>query len=223
MSVFGIGAATLSGTVRLSESREKSVQRDRDFSGVVVWLEPVSGRAPDPQGPLKATMVQKNKKFRPHVLTVRRGTYIDFPNNDPIFHNAFSNFSGQVFDVGLYKPGSSRSVLFNRAGVVRVFCNIHSAMSAVIVVVESPWYTTTGADGFFRLAGVPAGEYRLKMFHERALLSQLAQQERVVTVGAEGTSGIQLTISESGFLPTPHTDKHGKPYSASDDSYRVLK
>lgn len=216
-------AATLSGQVQLRDSREKSVQRDRDYSGVVIWLEPTSGRPPDPQGALKATMLQKNKKFIPHVLPVRRGTSIDFPNQDPIFHNAFSNFSGQVFDVGLYKPGSSRTVLFNRAGVVRVFCNIHSAMSAVIVVVDSPWFTASAADGSFRIANVPPGDYRVKVFHERALPPQLAQQERTVNIPAEGTSGLQIAISESGFLPSPHTDKHGKPYSASDDSYRILK
>lgn len=215
-------AATFTGQVELKDSRERSVQREHDYSGVVVWLEPVAGKAPEPTGPLKATMVQKNKKFIPHVLAVRKGTNIDFPNQDPIFHNAFSNFSGQVFDIGLYKPGSSRTVAFNRSGVVRVFCNIHSAMSAVIVVVDTPWYATTGVDGSFRIHNVPAGEYRMKVFHERALAGQLSKAERTVTVG-EGAAPVQISISESGYLPALHTDKHGKPYSSSDGAYQVLK
>lgn len=216
-------AATFSGQVQLRDSREKSVERGHDYSGVVVWLEPVSGKAPDPSGPLKATMTQKNKKFVPHVLPVRRGTSIDFPNQDPIFHNAFSNFSGQIFDIGLYKPGSSRTVAFNRSGVVRVFCNIHSAMSAVIVVVDSPWYATTGAGGSFRIQNVLPGEYRMRVFHERAAVDEMSKREKSVAVGIEGVAGVQVVISESGYLPAPHVDKHGKPFSSSEDNYRILK
>ncbi len=223
-AVSAAAGATFSGQVELRDSRERSVQREHDFSGVVVWLEPANGKAaPEPAGALKATMLQKNKKFIPHILAVRKGTVIDFPNLDPIFHNAFSNFSGQVFDVGLYKPGSTRSVVFNRSGVVRVFCNIHSAMSAVIVVVESPWFTTTGRDGTFRIANIPPGEYRMKVFHERAMAPVLAKLERNITVDSDGTTAIPITISESGYLPAPHTDKHGKPYSSSDDAYKILK
>src|SRR4051812_5652905 len=85
----------VTGTVDVSDSREKAVIRGHDYSGVVVWLEPIgSVREPEPKTPLRATMLQKNKKFIPHVLAVRRGTQVDFPNQDPIFHNAFSNFSG---------------------------------------------------------------------------------------------------------------------------------
>jgi len=214
-------AAVLAGKVELKDSREKSVERGHDYSGVVVWLELVNGGVVEPAAPPRATMIQKNKKVLPHVLAVRRGTNIDFPNQDPIFHNAFSNFSGQVFDIGLYKPGSSRTVRFGRPGVVRVFCNIHAAMSAVIVVVDSPWFTTTAADGSFQIADVPPGEYRLRAFHERASVPELTKVERTLTV--PGTRAVRLSISESGFLPVPHLNKHGKEYPSSEDSYQVVK
>lgn len=215
-------SGVVTGTVELRDSRLKSVESGHDYSGVVIWLEPLPpGNIPEQHAPLRATMLQKNKKFIPHVLAVRRGTQVDFPNQDPIFHNAFSTFSGQVFDIGLYKPGSSRTVTFSRSGVVRIFCNIHSAMSAVIVVVDTPWFATTSADGSFRIPEVPAGEYRLRIFHERASSAEIANQERVITVPL--STPLKLVISESGYVVTPHLNKHGKPYGKADDTYGVLK
>jgi len=114
------------------------------------------------------TVDQKDKTFIPHILAIRTGATVDFPNFDPIFHNAFSNYDGKIFDVGLYPPGSSRSVNFSRPGVVRVFCNIHAAMSALIVVLNTPYFTTSRKDGMFELPAVPAGEYWLRIFHERS-------------------------------------------------------
>ena len=101
-------------------------------------------------------MVQKDKTFTPHILAVPVGATVDFPNFDPIFHNAFSNYDGQVFDVGLYPPGTSRSVRFSRPGVVRVFCNIHASMSAVIAVLATPYFDTSKRDGKFEIRDVPA-------------------------------------------------------------------
>ena len=219
-AVFAI-AASFFGQVELRDSREKAVLKGRDYSGVVLWLEPVNGK-PAPQ-PGRATMLQKDKKFIPHVLTVRTGSIIDFPNLDPIFHNAFSNYSGQIFDVGLYKPGSTRSVSFSRAGVVRVFCNIHPNMSAVIVVVDTPWYTATREDGSFRIQDVPPGEYRLHIFHERATADELKRLARTVTIDAADVNAGTIAISETGYLPAPHLNKHGKPYPPGSDTYKVMR
>jgi plastocyanin len=215
-------AATLTGRVSLRDSKEKDVERERNYAGVVVWVEPTAGHAPQPASPAHAVMQQKNKRFTPHVLAVRTGTVVDFPNLDPIFHNAFSSFSGQIFDIGLYKPGSSRGVAFNRAGVVRVFCNIHAAMSAVIVVINSPWYATTEKDGTFQIAGIPPGEYRLHVFHERATAAELAKLERTLSISTSDPPPLDCTISESGFLPAPHLNKHGKPYRPGDEDYKVI-
>ena len=213
-------AATFTGQVELRDSRERSVQREHDYSGVVVWLEPAAGKAPDPAGPLRATMLQKNKKFIPHVLAVRRGTLIDFPNQDPIFHNAFSNFSGQVFDIGLYAPGSSRPVRFDRPGIVRIFCNIHSSMSAVIAVLNTVYFATTTASGEFLIPAVPPGEYTLHFFHERATPQTLRSLERSVTIDGDATALTPVSISESDYLPAPHKNKYGRDYPpAVDDGY----
>jgi plastocyanin len=212
-----LAAATVSGTVSLADAGD----RGRDQSGVVVALQPLSGHA-EP-APMRARMLQKNKTFSPHVLAVTAGSTIDFPNADPIFHNAFSNFNGQVFDIGLYPPGKSRAVVFRRAGVVRVFCNIHPAMSAVIVVLDTPYFAVTDREGRYRIPDVPPGMYRRTVFHERATPEVLAAASRDVEVTDPNSVLPPAAISEAGYLPAPHSNKFGKayPHGAGDAPYGI--
>jgi plastocyanin len=208
----GRAPRTVSGRVALADSRDPQVRRQKNYSGVVVWLEP-NGKAPVPHpAPQRAQMLQKGKRFIPHVLAIPVGGTVDFPNLDPIFHNAFSNFSGQPFDVGLYAPGTSQAVTFRHAGFVRVFCNIHSTMSAVIAVLRTPWFAVSDAAGAFRIDGVPPGEYRLQVFHERALPETLRAFERRIAVGPEGLEMPPFQISETGFILAPHLNKYGRKY-----------
>ena len=154
--VLPLCAAAVSGRVELRDSRYAAVRNHHDFSGVVIALTPLDSAAMPAAGK-HAVMLQKDKTFSPHVLAIQAGSVVEFPNADPIFHNAFSSYNGQVFDIGLYPPGSTRSVKFARPGVVRVFCNIHASMSALIVVVASPYFATTERDGTFNIAGRAAG------------------------------------------------------------------
>lgn len=212
-------AATVSGTVTLINSKEASVRKSRDFSGVVVWLEPAQG-VPTTMTSGRTQMVQKNKRFSPHILAVSAGTTVDFPNSDPIFHNAFSNFDGKVFDIGLYAPGTSRSVRFDRAGVVRVFCNIHPTMSALIAVLPSPYFATSRADGRYQIQNVPPGEYKLRVVHERATQATLEALTVRLTVHDGVVAGPEIKISESGYLPVLHKNKYGKDYPpATEESF----
>jgi plastocyanin len=206
-----LGAADLKGQVEITNSKELTVRRNRDYSGVVLWLEPVGRAAPAP-APKRVEMKQQDKTFKPHVVAVPLGGTVDFPNLDPFFHNAFSNFAGQPFDLPLYAPGATRSVTFRRPGIVRVFCQIHSLMSAIIAVVDTPWYAVTPETGQFRIDGIPPGEYQLHIFHERALPDNLHFLERVLTVPEGGLALPLISISETGYIPAPHLDKHGKPY-----------
>jgi hypothetical protein len=137
---------------------------------------------------------------------------VDLPNLDPIFHNAFSNFAGPPFDTGLYPPGGTRKIRFTRDGVVRVFCNIHSAMSAVILVVNTGWHAVTGRDGAFKIEGVPPGDYRLKVWHERAREEVLGELARTITIADAGLTLPLMRISESGYLELPHKNKYGREY-----------
>jgi plastocyanin len=211
-------AATVNGRVELAFSQDPNVRKHLDYSGVVVWLEPVSGRAALPTHARHAEMIQKGKTFSPHVLAVTLGTKVDFPNYDPIFHNAFSNYNGQIFDIGLYPPGTTRSIAFRREGVVRVFCNIHPAMSAVIVVLKSPYFAVSNKNGAVQIADVPPGSYRIQVFHERATEQTLAALSRIIEIPAEGAQLPPLSVSESGYLQLPHKNKYGKDYPPGADS-----
>jgi plastocyanin len=211
-AAFPSASSTLRGSVELVGSSDPMVRKHKDYSGVVVWLEPLQGPivlAPPSQ---PAVMIQKNKTFTPHVLAIPLGGRISFPNLDPIFHNAFSNFNGQIFDVGLYKPGQSRTVAFKRPGVVRVFCNIHPQMSAVIVVLDTPYFAVSDRSGSFTIENVPPGEYQFHVFHERASAEVLDSLARKITVE---TALLQLPpfhISESGYVQLEHKNKYGKDY-----------
>jgi plastocyanin len=217
LAAFPLVAGSVMGRVELKDSHVASVRKGLDYSGVVVWLLPVDG-APTPRDNVKnggkhARLIQRDKTFTPHVLAIETGTTVDFPNYDPIFHNAFSNFSGQLFDIGLYAPGTSKSFRFQRSGAVRIFCNIHPAMSAVILVVDTPYFTVSGRDGGFEIANVTPGDYKLNVFHERASEAVLRGLERKVAVGAENLTLPEMEISESGYLPASHKNKYGKDYS----------
>jgi plastocyanin len=217
LALAAASAATVSGRVELVSSHDPNVRKHTDYSGVVVWLEPASGAPVIPAGVGRAQMVQKNKTFTPHVLAITVGTVVDFPNFDPIFHNAFSNYNGQIFDIGLYSPGSTKSQAFRREGVVRVFCNIHLTMSAVIVVLKSPYFSTSAKNGSFAIADVPAGSYRTHVFHERAAEQTLAGLTRSIEVEDGPLELPAVQISESGYLELPHQNKFGKDYPPLTD------
>jgi plastocyanin len=213
-------AGTLTGRVRLTNSSDSEVRNNGDLSGVVVWLMPLDD-TPMHLPRKHVQMLQKDKKFTPHILAISAGTSVDFPNLDPIFHNAFSNFDGQIFDVSLYPPGSSRSVRFDRPGIVRVFCNIHPSMSAIIVVVDSPYFTITDEDGNFSIPNVSPGTYDLHFFHERATPETLEALVTPVSVKETTTDLAEINISETGYLPVAHKNKYGRDYPANADKQRT--
>ena len=204
------------GHVTLRDSREASVRKRSDFSGVVVSLHSVAGAAHAANPARHLQIVQKDKMFRPHLLAVETGSIVDFPNADPIFHNAFSSYSGQIFDIGLYAPGTSRPVRFARPGIVRVFCNIHAAMSAVIVVLDTPYFAVTSSDGQFAIAA-PAGTYQMRVYHERSTEEELKSHARTVQLAGQTEPQTAIVISEAGYLPSPHKNKHGQDYGTAPD------
>ena len=214
-------AGSLTGKVELHDSQDAAVRKHLDYSGVVVWLEPRAGSRTAVAPGAMARMVQKDKTFTPHVLPIQVGTTVDFPNFDPIFHNAFSNYNGQPFDVGLYPPGTTRPVRFSRPGIVRVFCNIHATMSAVIVVLNTPYFETTQKSGAYQFRDVPPGEYTLRFFHERATQATLDSLARRVTVTEGSVSLPAIGISESGYIVISHHNKYGQEYSAPPDDNGV--
>ena len=113
----------------------------------------------------KAVLDQRELKFVPYVLPVAVGTTVDFPNNDKSWHNAYSKSEAKQFDLGLYSPGKTRSVTFDKAGVARILCNVHPNMEAFVVVKEHPYFAAPDNRGNYRLDGVPLGKLRLAVWH----------------------------------------------------------
>lgn len=124
-----------------------------------------SGAASD--APPATVITQRDRTIIPHVTAIRVGTRIDFPNEDDVFHNLFSLSDPRPFNLGRYPPGESRSVTFDRPGVVRMFCDIHSEMTAVIRILETPWFARPDPDGRFRIRGVPEGPRTIVAWHDQ--------------------------------------------------------
>jgi plastocyanin len=132
----------------------------------VVYLETAPRGAFEQAESARATMNQREETFVPHVIAITTGTTVDFPNSDRIYHNVFSLSKTTPFDLGRYAAGRSKSVRFDRPGIVRVFCEIHSHMSAFILVFSHPFFATTDTEGRYRIDNVPPGTYTVIAWNE---------------------------------------------------------
>jgi plastocyanin len=142
-------SAEVSGTAQASG---KPVQN------AVIWLD--AQAAPPLVQSASIVIDQRNLAFAPHVLAVRVGTSVDFPNNDRVFHNVFSFKDGKKFDLGMYPSGvKAKPVVFDKPGLSRIFCNIHPNMAAYVMAVDTPYYALSDERGAFTLSGVPPGTY----------------------------------------------------------------
>ena len=175
----------------------------------VIWLEPAQHNPARAVLPGKYTLLQKNKTFTPHLLVVPVGSSVAFPNADPFFHNVFSLFDGKRFDLGLYEAGSTRRVIFSREGVSYIFCNIHSEMSAVVIALDTPFYSIADQQGVFRLTGVPDGDYELHVWAEGQPQSSLDQLTKRVHIA--GTD-VNFGDIHAGKAKQGHLNKFGRPY-----------
>jgi plastocyanin len=155
---------------------------------VAVWLENDATR---PGKPVRATLVQRDRRFEPDMLIVPVGSVVSFPNADPIFHNVFSLSKAHEFDLGYYLANKSPSVMFDRSGVVQIYCHLHPNMYAAIIVVPGAYYARSSGDGTFTLTGIPAGKWRLVAWHRTAGLFR-----RTIQVPAHGEVEVKLELPE---------------------------
>jgi plastocyanin len=162
--------------------------------------------------PQSYQLLQKGKEFHPHLLVVPVGSSIDFPNQDPFFHNVFSLFEGKRFDLGLYEAGSRRTVRFDREGVSYIFCNIHPEMGAVIISLRTPYYAMLGQDRTAVIHNVPDGEYILKVWCEDATVESLRAAERTIEVKAGKLESYSLHLSARPKSASTHKNKFGEDY-----------
>ena len=210
LALMGTGEAqstgTVSGTVKLTTARRaplgtaaygrrgvapKPAAVGPETRKVIVFLADAKPSAPP--APRRVTITQRGEQFLPPVTAITVGSVVDFPNEDPFFHNVFSLSRARTFDLGRYPSGESRERSFPRAGIVKVYCDIHSHMSALIMVLDHPWFTIPTEDGAFTLPPVPPGEYTLVAWHER--IGEQRQRLRV-TAGATTRAAFTLPVLE---------------------------
>jgi plastocyanin len=147
-----------------------------------------------------ARMDQRDERFVPHVLAITVGSVVDFPNNDQTYHNVFSLSDTRTFDLGRYAAGHSKAIRFERPGIVRVFCDIHSHMNAFILVFAHRYFSLTDAEGHYHIDNVPPGTYTVVMWNEA-----WPQESRQVTVPESGGD------VDVGFAPTRGSAGHAAP------------
>lgn len=192
-----IEAGTIEGRVILAEQRSRLTRVAYTAGGVARRVEPLpavvmlTGRISGAGNSSGAAVrvVQRDTTFRPGIVIVPQGATVAFPNEDPFFHNVFSYSRPRRFDLGRYPRGETKSVRFESAGIVKIFCEIHSWMRGAVVVAENPYHTLVGEDGSFRIENVPAGRYRLRAWH-----FDRGQEEVEVVVPESGTVRVEIRL-----------------------------
>jgi plastocyanin len=185
----------------------------------VIWLEPLADTpALSSLSHDHYTLLQKNRTFIPHLQVIPVGSVVNFPNEDPFFHNVFSLFEGKRFDLGLYEAGSSKSVTFSRVGVSYIFCNIHPEMSAVVIALNTPLYAIADAKDSVLLRGIPPGDYKLHFWIEgvpqpflKGLSHPVHFSVHVVDLGV-------LKAPIAGARTISHTNMYGQEYAPNRQS-----
>ena len=202
-------AGGLQGRVILKE--KDGTPRPGPLKDVAAFLEPLSAPALSVK-PLPTLRVKTaGKKFVPRVAIATVGTKVIFPNQDHILHNVFSLSPGNRFDTGHYEPGDSPDWTFKKAGLVKLYCNVHHKMNAFLWVVETPWFQLLDGREGLDFKDVPPGTYRLRLWHP-----ETGDQIWTVKIGEGTTVGEwQLGATQPPF--EPHTNKFGKPYPPLKD------
>jgi plastocyanin len=164
-----------------------------ELRNVVIFFTDMTGGK---SAPRQASIAQRDEQFVPHMVAVTAGSSVAFPNDDPFFHNVFSLSRGASFNLGRYPSGASRSKVFTRPGIVKVFCEIHSHMSAVVRVFDHGWFAVPSEEGAYAIDDVPAGEHTLVAWHER-----IGERRERVTIRPGAV--LQMNFTLPVLEPTP--------------------
>ena len=171
---------------------------------VVVLLEDAPALDEMPKGPFE--MAQADKSFAPPLLIVPVGATVAFPNRDGYYHNVFSPTPDAKFDLGLYRGGIAKTATLEKPGVVSVYCNIHSQMTANVLVVPNPYYARAAANSRFEIQRVPRGTWHALVWSPFA-----APVRETVQVEPGKETQLRLTIRQRSG-DERHLNKEGKEY-----------
>ena len=175
-------------TAGVYPGRIVGIQGDRDTSELDNVIVFVNSSMRVDSAARHVAVRQTNEEFVPHVVAVTVGSTVEFPNDDLIFHNVFSLSRTATFDLGRYPRNASKARTFTKPGVVKVFCHLHSHMSAIVRVFSHPYFVSPDRDGRFTIPDVPAGRLDVTAWHERA-----GEVTHVANIEAGGTT--ELTFS----------------------------
>lgn len=181
------GDAAIVTGVYPSRRVTKPAARAAEVGNVIVFIKDAARAAALTPG--RVEMIQQDETFLPRVLAITRGSTVEFPNADPFFHNVFSLSRAATFDLGRYPRGDRRARTFRHAGLVKVYCHLHSHMSASIMVFDHPYFATPAGDGRFAIADVPPGDRRLSAWHER-----IGESSKDITVEAGKTTHVEFAL-----------------------------
>jgi plastocyanin len=190
LSATLVEGATLSGRVTTPDGKP--------IADAVVFVQD-AGSPAAAVAARSATLDQVDKTFVPGLLPIVVGTKVRFPNHDQIQHHVYSFSRTKTFELPLYKGEDAAPVLFDKVGVVRVGCNIHDWMSAIILVLPTPWFAKTGPDGTFTIENVPEGKQSVVAWHE---LSKLKLEETEQTVLGDSLA-LRYTLPLGTARPRP--------------------
>jgi hypothetical protein len=195
--------AELTGAVEIWEPASPQPVKLKIHRDAVIFVTgfnepPLPGRRPQ--------LVQKNKQFTSRVLVITQGEVVEFPNQDPVFHNVWSRSRAKIFDLGLYRHPETKPVQFLKPGIVTVFCNIHANMIASILVLPNNKHAVSDASGNFRVEGIPPGKHTVYAWVEGA---KPIKRVAVFSDANPIKLNFKLLLRR---VPIHHLNKEGKPY-----------
>lgn len=193
--------------------QEKAGDPTEDLGNVVVYLEPANGVNKRPSATNTSIALQA-REFRPRVRIVTEGSRIEFPNQDPWTHNVFTKAPQGPFDTESYGKGKTRDNTFRSAGVYPLYCNVHPKMMAFVIAVKTPYFTQANNEGRFNIEKVPAGSYKIHVWHDRG-----GEQVSDLVVPAAGLKDLKYQLDARGYKYVQHKNKFGKDYQFNGDIY----
>jgi plastocyanin len=185
--LVALGGTALRSGAYPSRTVNRKTPDAAEIANVVVFVKDAPSEANVPV--TRASISQHDEAFVPRVTAVTRGSIVEFPNYDPYFHNVFSLSRGATFDLGRFRRGEKRERPFAQGGVIKVYCHIHSEMSATIMVFDHHLYTTPSASGEFAIDAVPAGTYQLSAWHER-----IGETTKPIKVVAGESASVEFSL-----------------------------
>jgi plastocyanin len=173
----------------------------KPLADAAVVLEPLAPSAPAAaKNRAHAVIEQRGTEFVPYVTVVQTGTAVDFPNNDTVRHHVYSFSNPKRFEIKLYAGKPGQPITFDKPGEVVIGCNIHDWMEAYVLVVDAPYFGKTGPDGQVRIANLPAGRYRMQLWHPLQKMRAAASEIEIGSAPAR----LNLVLDARAREPKPH-------------------